>query len=467
MIVPVILSGGMGTRLWPFSRELQPKQLMGFSGEYTLLQDTAARLHGLLESGPPIVVCNDAHRFVVAEQLRAIDVRGAEIVLEPMGRNTAPAIAIGALRAMERSEDALILVMPADHRIGDVPAFQAAVRLGADYAAKDEFVVFGVTPTGPETGYGYIRNAGLLGEQVHRVAEFVEKPDLETAQSYVSSGAYSWNSGMFLMKASTYLRVLAEFEPDMARYSQLAYSGRSESTDFVRLDEEAFGKCPSNSIDYAVMERAERVAVVALDCQWNDLGAWRSVWEDAEKDAQGNALIGDALALETSNSLVFSTHRMVTAVGMDNVAVVETSDAVLVVDKSQDQLVKALVSQLKGREEVHAHLTVERPWGSYTRLREQEGFQVKRIVVKPGASLSLQKHHHRSEHWVIVRGVGRITNGEDVFELGHSGHTYIPKGAVHRLENPGTELLELIEVQLGEYLGEDDIVRLEDRYGRG
>lgn len=467
MIFPVILSGGMGTRLWPFSRKLQPKQLMGFGGDSTLLQDTALRIQGLSGAASSLVICNDVHRFVVAEQLRAIGCDDAKLILEPMGRNTAPAIAIGALQALTQSEDAILLVMPADHQIDGLARFQAAVQRGAELAEAGHLVVFGVDPRGPETGYGYVRRGDSLTRDAFSVAEFVEKPDFETAQKYVASGAYAWNSGMFLFRASRFLEVLAEHQPDMMKWSQAAFDGRTESEEFIRLDAESFGQCPADSIDYAVMERAENVAMVTLDCRWNDLGAWSSVWDDLEKDENGNALVGDAVAVSSTESLVFSTSRLVSVVGVNDLAVIETGDAVLVVAKGQDQDVKALVHQLSEREEINAHLTVRRPWGSYTRLREMEGFQVKRIVVKPGAILSLQKHYHRSEHWVVVKGTGRITNGDDVFELTHSGHTYIPAGTVHRLENPGSVDLEIIEIQLGEYLGEDDIVRLEDRYGRG
>jgi mannose-1-phosphate guanylyltransferase/mannose-6-phosphate isomerase len=467
LIVPVILSGGMGTRLWPFSRNLQPKQLMAFGGESTLLQDTASRLNGLKGASAPIVVCNEAHRFVVAEQLRSMGCTGAEVVLEPVGRNTAPAIAVGAHQALSRSQDAVLLVMPADHRIGVPQSFWAAIQRGMLLANQGWLVVFGITPEHPETGYGYIRSGAALDDVASEVDAFVEKPDLRTAKEYLASGDYLWNSGLFLFKASAYLEALKAFEPEMFLHSKAAYEGRSQSDDFIRLDEEAFGRCPANSIDYAVMERSEQVAVVPLDCDWTDLGAWSAVWEDAKKDAQGNALIGDATALKTRNTLVYATHRLVTAVGVEDVAIVETGDAVLVVGLKEDQAVKQLVATLHGREEVHAHLTVRRPWGSYTRLGEQDGFQVKRIVVQPGAILSLQKHQHRSEHWMVVSGVARVTNGDEVFDLSAPKHTFIPAGTVHRLENVGNVPLELIEVQLGDYLGEDDIIRLEDRYGRG
>jgi mannose-1-phosphate guanylyltransferase len=467
LIVPVILSGGMGTRLWPISRKLQPKQLMGFGAERSLLQETAARLGGLHEADAPIVVCNEAHRFVVAEQLRELGCEGAAIVLEPTGRNTAPAIAIGALQALSHSEDAILLVMPADHQMSGLDRFHSAVTRGVALAKADKLVVFGIAPRGPETGYGYVRRGEDLGQDAYAVAEFVEKPTLETARRYLDSGAYAWNSGIFLFRARTYLDCLTAFEPEMARWCEAAFDGRSDSGDFIRLDEDSFSQCPSNSIDYAVMEQADNVAMVTLDCAWSDLGSWSAVWEASEKDGAGNALIGEVLAIDTTNTLVFSSERLVAAVGVDNLAIVETGDAVLVVSKDTDQDVKTLVSQMLERPEVDAHLTVRRPWGSFTRMGERAGFQVKRIVVKPGASLSLQKHQHRSEHWVVVRGTGRVTNDGAVFELGHSGHTYIPAGAVHRLENPGTEDLEIVEVQLGAYLGEDDIVRLEDRYGRG
>lgn len=466
MIFPIILSGGMGTRLWPFSRKLQPKQLMSFGDDATLLQDTARRLQGVQGACSPVVICNESHRFIVAEQLRGMGLTNSEVILEPEGRNTAPAIALGALHAMNRDPDAILLVMPADHRIDELDRFQQAVARAVMLARSGHLVVFGVTPRGPETGYGYLRRGDALGVDSYAVRAFVEKPDQATAESYLRSGEYAWNSGMFVFQAREYLNVLGTFEPEMVKYATQAYQNKSSDPDFVRVDGDAFGRCPSNSIDYAVMEKASNVAMVTLDCRWNDLGAWSSVWEEYPKDEDGNVLMGEAMALDSEDTLVCSTTRLVSVVGVKDLAVVETGDAVLVVSKAQDQGVKELVAQLSDSDVVHAHLTVHRPWGSYSRLGEADGFQVKRIVVKPGASLSLQKHHKRSEHWVIVKGVGRITNGDDVFDLGHSGHTFIPTGAVHRLENPGEVDLELIEVQLGAYLGEDDIVRLEDVYGR-
>jgi len=439
---------------------------MGFGGKRTLLQDTVHRIEGLSEANFPLVICNASHRFVVAEQLRAMNCGNAGIILEPMGRNTAPAIAIGALEALQKSEDAVLLVMPADHQIENIAAFHQAVARGMSLAKDGHLVVFGIAPRGPETGFGYVRSGASLGTGAYVVQEFVEKPDLATARTYVDSGRYTWNSGMFLFTARTFLETLKVHQPEMMKWTQAAFDARETSDDFIRIGEEAFGQCPADSIDYAVMEHADNVAMVELDCGWNDLGAWSAVWDDLEKDKDGNAIVGDGVAVNASDNLVFSTSRLVSVVGVQNLAVIETGDAVLVVSKDQDQAVKDVVGLLAEREEVDAHLTVRRPWGSYTRMGEQDGFQVKRIVVKPGAILSLQKHHHRSEHWMVVRGTARVTNGDDVFDLGHSGHTYIPAGAVHRLENPGQEDLEIIEVQLGDYLGEDDIVRLEDRYGR-
>ena len=439
---------------------------MSFGDEVTLLQDTARRLQGVDGASEPMVICNESHRFIVAEQLRGLGLRNSAVLLEPEGRNTAPAIALGALHALAQDPDATVLVMPADHRIDEVERFQKAVEQAVTLAQSDHLVVFGVTPRGPETGYGYIQRGESLGSGTYAVRAFVEKPDQATAEQYVRAGDYAWNSGMFVFRAQQYMDVLAQFEPDMVRWATEAYDKQTVSSDFIRVDAEAFAQCPSNSIDYAVMEKASNVAMVTLECRWNDLGAWSSVWEEYPKDGQGNVLMGNAVALDAEGSLVCATTRLVSVVGVRDVAVVETGDAVLVVAREHDQAVKELVAQLADTDVVDAHLTVHRPWGSYARLGEADGFQVKRIVVKPGASLSLQKHHQRSEHWVVVRGVGRVTNGDQVFDLGHSGHTFIPTGAIHRLENPGDEMLELIEVQLGDYLGEDDIVRFDDRYGR-
>ena len=468
MIVPIILSGGMGTRLWPFSRDLEPKQLAAFGGDQTLLQDTVARLEGLADCAAPIIVCNETHRFIVAEQLRVLGVERTQIFLEPMGRNTAPAIAVGALAALELHEDAAILVMPADHRIGELALFHEAVKRGVSRVEQGQLVAFGIPPRHPETGYGYIRCGRELSEECFHIAQFVEKPSLSLAEQYVASGDYFWNSGMFLFGARAYLEALEAFQPEMLVWSRRAYAQRTTTGPFEHLDAAAFEQCPSDSVDYAVMEHTESAAMVSLASPWSDLGSWSAVWEDGPKDEHGNSTHGEGRFVECKNSMIHASDRLVTAVGVEQVAIVETADAVLVVGMEKDQYVKELVQGLRagGREEVHAHMTVRRPWGSYTRLGEQEGFQVKRIVVTPGSSLSLQKHFRRAEHWVVVRGVARITNGDEVFERRAHEHTFIPMGTIHRLENPGDEDLEIIEVQLGDYFGEDDIVRLQDVYGR-
>ncbi len=464
-ITPVILSGGMGTRLWPLSRELYPKQLLPLVSEWTMLQETLRRLGGV-EVTAPIVVCNEAHRFLVAEQLRQIGSKPQAILLEPVGRNTAPAIALAALKA---EPEALLLVLPADHLIRDVGAFSAAIQLAADAAQAGRMVAFGVVPTAPETGYGYIRKAkASQGASVYSIEEFVEKPTLELAQRFLQDGSYYWNSGMFLFKAGCYLAELKRHAPDIAASAQSALAAAQPDLDFVRVDKAAFEACRSDSIDYAVMEKTADAVVVPLDAGWSDVGSWSSLQDALPADASGNVTRGDVLLEDTEGCYVYSGHRLVSTVGLKDHIVVETKDAILVAPKDRVQDVKKLVARLKaeGRYEHSLHREVFRPWGSYDSIDNGDRFQVKRLSIKPGAQLSLQLHHHRAEHWIVVSGTARITCGEKEFLLEENQSTYIPIGVRHRIENPGKIPLQIIEVQSGSYLGEDDIVRFEDRYGR-
>ncbi|MEX2365108.1 MAG: mannose-1-phosphate guanylyltransferase/mannose-6-phosphate isomerase [Pseudohongiellaceae bacterium] len=468
MLVPVIMAGGVGSRLWPVSRESYPKQFISFQPDAgSLFQETLTRLEGLQGLSPPVIVCNQEHRFLVAEQLRQIDVSGAAILLEPVGRNTAPAVALAAMQALEVEPDAIMLVLAADHIIRDVGVFHGAVREGEKQARSGKLVSFGIVPQGPETGYGYIRR-GQANGQVYEIDRFVEKPDLETARAYLDSRAYYWNSGMFMFSAARYLLELGRWRPDILQACEKAYQQSVRDLDFKRISETEFAACPADSIDYAVMERTEDGVVVPLDAGWNDLGAWSSLWDSGVQDARGNVCYGDTMVHEVSNSFVQAESRLVCLVGMNDAVVIETRDAVLVAAKDQVQQVKEIVSRLKeaSRLEADSHTLVHRPWGSYETLAVSDGFQVKRIIVKPAASLSLQLHHYRAEHWVVVKGTARVTRGEEVFTLQENESTYIPVETRHRLENPGTRDVVLIEVQCGSYLGEDDIVRFDDNYGR-
>jgi mannose-1-phosphate guanylyltransferase/mannose-6-phosphate isomerase len=466
-MVPVILSGGAGTRLWPLSREMYPKQLLALTGKYTMLQDTAARLAGIAGAQPPIVVCNEAHRFTVAEQLRAMGIPATAILLEPAGRNTAPAVALAALKALQMNPDATLVVAPADHVIRDVRAFQQAAAVAAAQAQEGKLVTFGILAHAPETGYGYIRRGEGNGP-AYPVAQFIEKPPLDVAQQFVASGDYFWNSGMFVFKAARYLAELKEFAPDILEASTAALRAATTDLDFVRIDRRAFEKCRSESIDYAVMEKTKDAVVLPLDAGWSDVGSWSSLFDASPADEEGNVLRGDVMVHDTHDCYVHSTSRLVTAVGMDDHIIVETKDAVLVAPKERVQDVKELVARLKksGRSESSLHREVFRPWGSYDSIDNGERFQVKRLSVKPGGVLSLQMHHHRAEHWIVVQGTARITCDEKTFLLSENESTYIPIGAKHRIENPGKVPLHIVEVQSGTYLGEDDIVRLEDNYGR-
>jgi mannose-1-phosphate guanylyltransferase/mannose-6-phosphate isomerase len=467
LLVPVILSGGAGTRLWPLSREMYPKQLLALTGKSTMLQDTATRLAGMAGAAPPIVVCNEAHRFTVAEQLRALGITPSGILLEPIGRNTAPAVALAALKAEAMDADAIIVVAPADHVIRDARVFQAAAGVAAELAAGGKLVTFGIVAHAPETGYGYIRRGAGTGP-AYPVAQFIEKPPLEMALQFVESGDYYWNSGMFVFKASRYLAELGVFAPDILEASTASFRAAKSDLDFVRIDAAEFEKCRGESIDYAVMEKTKDALVLPLDAGWSDVGSWSSLFDALPADEEGNVLQGDVLVHDTHDCYVHSTHRLVTAVGMDDHIIVETKDAILVAPKARVQDVKELVAMIKrsGRSESALHREVFRPWGSYDSIDDGERFQVKRLSVKPGGVLSLQMHHHRAEHWIVVQGTARITCNEKVFLLSENESTFIPIGAAHRIENPGKVPLHIVEVQSGSYLAEDDIVRFEDNYGR-
>ncbi|WP_175781816.1 mannose-1-phosphate guanylyltransferase/mannose-6-phosphate isomerase [Burkholderia anthina] len=470
-IYPVVLCGGSGTRLWPMSRGGYPKQFLKLTGANTLVQQTALRLSGIADVEAPIVIAGNEQRFLVAEQLRQVGVRPSSVVLEPVGRNTAPAIAVAALLAARTSPDALLLVLPSDHAVINEAAFVRAVQAAATTAKNDYLVTFGIAPTEPHTGYGYIRGGAPLArhDATYAVDAFAEKPDAATARRFLQEGGYYWNSGMFMLKASVYLEELRYFEPVIARQAELALAGAKRDDDFIRLDAEAFAACPNVSVDYAVMERTRRAAVIAAaDLGWNDIGSWDALAGLADADAQGNALIGDVFTEGVSNAYIRAEHRMVAAIGLDRVVIVETADAVLVANRDNVQDVKKIVERLNesGRHETLTHRRVVRPWGSYEGVDSGERFQVKRIVVNPYARLSLQMHHHRAEHWIVVKGTALVTNGDQERLLTENQSTYIPVGAKHRLTNPGKIPLELIEVQSGAYLGEDDIVRFEDNYGR-
>ncbi len=469
MLIPVILSGGSGTRLWPLSRKNLPKQFLALTGDSTLFQQTVARTRALADVAAPVVVCSEEHRFLVAEQLLELKVQGASILLEPEPRNTAPAIALAAWRALEKNPDAVLLVLPADHLIGDQASFADAVRKAMPLAQQGWLVTFGIRPEAPETGFGYIKRAEALDDAAFRVDRFVEKPDQSTAQTYVAAGDYEWNSGMFMFQAKRYLEELQQHAPRIHAATREACERAQADLDFVRIDKEAFAASPEDSIDYAVMEKTSRAAVVPVSCDWSDIGSWAALWSASERDGDGNRLEGDVIAIDSVNCLMrASDRRMIAALGVRDMVIIDTPDATLVAPRDRVQDVKRLVDQLKsaGRQEHLFHRKVYRPWGSYDSLDMGERFQVKRIMVKPGAALSLQKHQHRAEHWVVVSGTAEVTRDDEVFPLSENQSTYLPLGAVHRLRNTGTEPLELIEVQSGSYLGEDDIVRLEDVYGR-
>ena len=471
-MIPVILSGGSGTRLWPLSRAKKPKQFLPLLNDKSMLQNTLLRLKGLPDLAAPMVICNEDHRFMVAEQLRELSLVQPEIILEPVGRNTAPAIAVAALQAMRAGDDPLLLVLAADHAIKDIPAFHQAIEQAVPAAKLGKLVTFGIVPTSAHTGYGYIRRGAqadtALAESVSTVAQFYEKPDAATAQQFVDSGEYFWNSGMFLFKASRLLAELQQFSPDIVAAAERALAKATTDLDFIRLDTEAFIQSPSDSIDYAVMEKSANAVMVPLDAGWSDVGSWDALWQVMAKDELGNACRGDVLLEQCKNSYVNAEQRLVAVIGLDDVVVVETKDAVLVASKAHIQGVKNIVAKLQsyGRSEVDLHREVFRPWGKYDSVDHGNRYQVKHITVKPGAKLSVQMHHHRAEHWVVVSGSALVRNGDREFLVTENESTFIPVGTVHSLENPGKIPLELIEVQSGSYLGEDDIVRLEDKYGR-
>ncbi len=466
-ITPVLLCGGVGSRLWPVSRQGRPKQYLNLIGETSMLQQTLTRIEGV-EQTPPIIVCNEEHRFLVAEQVRQLGLTSPQIILEPEGKNTAPAIALAALAASASDPDVNLLVLPADHYVGKPAALIGAIEKASSASAQGKLVTFGLVPSRPETGYGYIKRGEALAPEVSVLEQFVEKPDQRTAEGYIASGDYVWNSGMFMFTAGRFLESLAEFQPDMAQVCERAMQRAERDMDFIRPDAEVFGTCPSDSIDYAVMEHTPEGAVVSLDCDWSDIGAWSALWEAGDQDAAGNVTQGDVVLNKTQNSYVRSQSRLVTTTGVKDLVVVETADAVMVADRHSVQDVKELVNLLKaaGRSEADAHQRVFRPWGYYESLISGEGFQVKRLMVNPQQQLSLQMHRHRAEHWVVVRGTAKVVNGGSQMTLSADESTYIPVGTKHRLSNPGMETLELIEVQSGSYLGEDDIVRFDDVYGR-
>ena len=464
---PVVLAGGSGSRLWPKSRAALPKQFLALTSDQTMLQETLQRLDGS-SAAHPIVICNDAHRFLVAEQLRQMGGEHGGIILEPVGRNTAPAIALAALHALQTDDDPVLLVLAADHLIKDSAGFQAAVAKANELVMEGNLVTFGIVPDQALTGYGYIKGGEAIGVGM-KVDEFVEKPDLATAQQYVDSGNYFWNSGMFMFKASVYLDELKKHAPEMYSICEQAIASESKDLDFIRIDPDIFATCPDDSIDYAVMEKTALAAMVPLDAGWSDVGSWSSLWETADnKDENGNVIVGDAILEGVNNSYINAEERLIAVVGLDDVVVVETKDAVMVANKNKVQDIKNVVNKLKAekRPEFQFHREVFRPWGSYDSIDNGKRFQVKRITVKPGEKLSVQMHHHRAEHWIVVSGTANVTIGEKTQLVTENESVYIPIGDVHALENPGKIPLELIEVQSGAYLGEDDIVRFSDRYGR-
>ncbi|MCE7556856.1 mannose-1-phosphate guanylyltransferase/mannose-6-phosphate isomerase [Aliivibrio fischeri] len=469
MITPVIMAGGTGSRLWPLSRELYPKQFLSVTGDMSMLQQTAARL-STLEHSSPILICNEEHRFIAAEQMRVGRFEHNGIILEPVGKNTAPAIALAALQAINISndgEDPLLLVLAADHIIDNELAFTESVEKALPFALNGKLVTFGVVPKTPETGYGYIK-AGMKDGDAFSVSEFVEKPDLETAKKYLATSEYYWNSGMFIFKASRYLEELAKYEPQILETCKKAIAAPSQDVEFIRVDSAIFETCLDKSIDYAVMEKTDSAMVVPMDAGWSDVGSFSALWDVSEKDEYQNVTKGDVITVDSTNNYIFAGNKLVSTVGVDNLVIIETKDAVLVANKDKVQEVKTVVNKLHeaGRTEQKLHREVFRPWGKYDSIDFGARDQVKRITVKPGEKLSIQKHHHRSEHWIVVSGTAKVLNGEQTLIVTENESTYIPLGTIHALENPGKIPLEMIEVQTGSYLGEDDIVRFEDRYGR-
>jgi mannose-1-phosphate guanylyltransferase/mannose-6-phosphate isomerase len=467
-IIPVILSGGSGTRLWPLSRKQYPKQYLPLAGDNTMLQETILRLNGLDNLADPIIICNTDHRFLVAEQCQKIDIKNPTILLEPVGRNTAPAIAAAALQSLKYSNDSTLLVLSADHVIQDVDAFHKAINIANQQAQSGRLATFGIVPTDANTGYGYIKSSKDNGNGVHKVEEFVEKPNLKTAEFYLEQGSYLWNSGMFMFQARAFIDELTIHAPNIVTSVNNAVNNAVQDLDFIRLEKQAFESSPSDSIDYALMEKSNNVVVVPLDAQWNDIGAWPALYDIATKDSQGNVIKGDVITQDTANTYINADHHMVVAIGIDNLIIVDTPDATFIATRDKAQEIKGIVETLQasGRCEGAAHRKVYRPWGWYDSVESGKNFQVKRLNVKPGAKLSLQMHHKRAEHWVVVSGIATVTNGEQILNLKKGESTYIPPKVTHALENNTKELLEVIEVQSGTYLGEDDIVRFKDIYGR-
>ncbi|HEY8400085.1 MAG TPA: mannose-1-phosphate guanylyltransferase/mannose-6-phosphate isomerase [Cytophagaceae bacterium] len=465
-MIPVILSGGSGTRLWPLSRGQFPKQFLPLVSNHTMLQETMLRLNNVEGMKAPITVCNEDHRFMMAEQLWEIGIKPSAIILEPVGKNTAPAVALAALAA--ESEDDILLVLPADHVISDLEVFHNAIAQARVLAEQGRLVTFGIVPTEPETGYGYIKRDTSQQGEAFNVAAFVEKPDLNTARHYLESGDYFWNSGMFAFRADIFLQELNKFNPDILSACKRALDAAKVDLDFIRLDKAHFSVCPADSIDYAVMEKTDKAVVIPLDAGWNDVGSWSALWDVANKDQSGNAISGDVLTVDTENSFIRAENKLVATIGVRDLVIVETADALMVAPKDRVQEVKDIVAQLKQlkRSEAELHRKIYRPWGHYDSVDNGERYQTKRIVVKPGARLSVQKHHHRAEHWIVVKGTALVTKDGEKILLSENQSTYIPLGTVHCLENPGIIPLEMVEVQSGSYLGEDDIVRFEDSYGR-
>ncbi|HGN9470604.1 TPA: mannose-1-phosphate guanylyltransferase/mannose-6-phosphate isomerase [Providencia stuartii] len=467
MLLPVIMAGGSGSRLWPLSRSLFPKQFISLTSQKTMLQDTVARLNNI-EHKAPLFICNEDHRFIVAEQLRQEKIEHSGIILEPLGRNTAPAIALAALKATLNGEDPLLLILAADHVIQDQYAFSDSINKAIPSAEEGALITFGIIPTSPETGYGYIKKALSTSENIFPVEAFIEKPDLKTAESYISSGEYYWNSGMFLFKSSRYIEELKKYSPEILEICESAIKNSYIDLDFIRIKEEFFINCPSNSIDYAIMEKAKNVLMVPMDAGWSDVGSFSSLWDISPKDNNNNAIIGDVLTETTTNSYIYSQNKLVATVGIDDLVIVETKDAVLVANKNAVQNVKNIVRQLKNkkRQECEQHREIFRPWGSHDEIAQGQRFLVKHLKVKPGEKTALQMHYHRAEHWIVVQGTAKVTNGDRTYILSENESTYIPIGSPHRIENPGKIDLHLIEVRSGNYLKENDIVRLEE-YGAG
>jgi mannose-1-phosphate guanylyltransferase len=466
MIVPIILSGGSGTRLWPLSRKLHPKQFIDLVNDTTLFQDTILRLPK--DAANPLIICNEEHRFLAAEQLRQINKESNGIILEPIGKNTAPAIALAALKFINNGEDPLLLVLSADHLIQNINTFHQSIKIAEKLAEKDKLVTFGIVPDKAETGYGYIKANIDNTADYYKIQSFTEKPNQEDAQKYLDSGNYLWNSGMFMFKASVYLQELEKFEPEILSSCKKSCQTEYKDKDFIRLNNDEFYQCPEQSVDYAVMEYTKDGVVVPLDANWSDIGSWNALWDAKNKDKDGNVSEGDVILDGVKNTYTYSSNRLVSVIGISDLVIVDTQDALLVADKKYSQNIKNIVNQLKknNRPEADNHRKVFRPWGYYDSIDADDGFQVKRILVNPGAKLSLQKHEHRAEHWVVVKGVAKVTCGEKTFSLKENQSTYIPKGEVHRLENQEGIDLEIIEIQTGDYLGEDDIIRLEDDYQR-